>query len=467
MQIYSTTFPVTDALTKDIFIDLVIEWNQGSPYNKINNLNWDRKNRNVKFEEGNLSLWIEEIRAYNTIAIRFHQLDENNIIWTTDVVVNFDKKIFTIKLDRETTVDTVGFKPKFKAPVIVKMLLERGYAGLDSGLEISAQPLAISKENYKIIESAINRNVSYSMPIIYVTKSWGKYPFKVDELAYRLRGVAHVLMEEDMEVTKILRDTCNGKNSHHGSVGIYYPGVTEDKIIATSKYEGREDILIDQIVTMVCQYVNQQARDRMMTWEGVQNELLRLKYVTATEKKTQAEHEVAQTYDIFNGELKEKEKYIEELNNRITALQAENQGLHAKYDQVTEAPLLFYGLEKDLYEGEIRSQILEMLKDHLKHVQKKSRKEDIILDILENNEQEIKISDQKDKIKKILKGYTKVNDNLKRELQEFGFEIKKDGGHYKIIYKKDPRYMFTMSASGSDSQHGGGNLSSEIINKIF
>lgn len=305
------------------------------------------------------------------------------------------------------------------------------------------------------------------MPIIYVTKSWGKYPFKVDELAYRLRGVAHVLMEEDMEVTKILRDTCNGKNSHHGSVGIYYPGVTEDKIIATSKYEGREDILIDQIVTMVCQYVNQQARDRMMTWEGVQNELLRLKYVTATEKKTQAEHEVAQTYDIFNGELKEKEKYIEELNNRITALQAENQGLHAKYDQVTEAPLLFYGLEKDLYEGEIRSQILEMLKDHLKHVQKKSRKEDIILDILENNEQEIEISDQKDKIKKILKGYTKVNDNLKRELQEFGFEIKKDGGHYKIIYKKDPRYMFTMSASGSDSQHGGGNLSSEIINKIF
>lgn len=149
MQIYSTTFPVTDALTKDIFIDLVIEWNQGSPYNKINNLNWDRKNRNVKFEEGNLSLWIEEIRAYNTIAIRFHQLDENNIIWTTDIVVNFDKKIFTIKLDRETTVDTVGFKPKFKAPVIVKMLLERGYAGLDSGLEISAQPLAILRKTIK------------------------------------------------------------------------------------------------------------------------------------------------------------------------------------------------------------------------------------------------------------------------------------------------------------------------------
>ena len=92
MQIYSTIFPVTDMLTQDTLIRLVIEWNQGSPYNKLSNLNWDGKSRNIKFEEENLSLEIQEIRAYNTIAIRFHQFDENNIIWNTDVVVNFDKK---------------------------------------------------------------------------------------------------------------------------------------------------------------------------------------------------------------------------------------------------------------------------------------------------------------------------------------------------------------------------------------
>ena len=51
MQIYSAIFPVTDALTQDTLIQLVIEWNQNSPHNKISNLNWDGKNRNVKFEE--------------------------------------------------------------------------------------------------------------------------------------------------------------------------------------------------------------------------------------------------------------------------------------------------------------------------------------------------------------------------------------------------------------------------------
>lgn len=38
MQIYSATFSVKESLTQDELIKLVIEWNQGSPHNKINSL---------------------------------------------------------------------------------------------------------------------------------------------------------------------------------------------------------------------------------------------------------------------------------------------------------------------------------------------------------------------------------------------------------------------------------------------
>lgn len=287
--------------------------------------------------------------------------------------MNFNTHIFSIKLDREATVDTIGFVPKFKLPVIVNMLLDKDYVGTDGDMQISAQPISITKENYKTIENIICRNVIYSMPVIYVTKSWGRYPFKVKELSYRLRGVAHVLIEEDADVSKILRETCCGKNSHHGSVGIYYPSSSAShKIISTGKYEGREEILIDRIVAIVCRYVNQQARDRMMTWEGVQNELLKLRYASATEKKAQAENEVFEVYDNFAEELEEKEHTIEELNNRIMALQAENQGLRGKYERVTEVPLLYYGIEDELYEGEIKDQILEILDNQLNHVKKKT-----------------------------------------------------------------------------------------------
>ena len=316
--------------------------------------------------------------------------------------MNFNTHIFSIKLDREATVDTIGFVPKFKPPVIVNMLLDKDYVGTDGDMQISAQPISITKENYKTIENIICRNVIYSMPVIYVTKSWERYPFKVKELSYRLRGVAHVLIEEDADVSKILRETCCGKNSHHGSVGIYYPSSSAShKIISTGKYEGREEILIDRIVAIVCRYVNQQARDRMMTWEGVQNELLKLRYASATEKKAQAENEVFEVYDNFAEELEEKEHTIEELNNRIMALQAENQGLRGKYERVTEVPLLYYGIEDELYEGEIKDQILEILDNQLNHVKKKTRKEHILQDILECNEPTGALNKKREDIKRI------------------------------------------------------------------
>lgn len=468
MQIYSAIFPVKESLSQDDLINLVIEWNQGSPHNKISNLNWDGKKRNIKFEDGNLSLAIEEIRTYNTIAIRFHQFDENNIIWNTDIVVNFNTHIFSIKIDRETTADTIGFIPQFKTPILVNMLLDRDFIGMDNDLEISAKEISIKKDNYKVIENIICRNTVYSMPVIYVTKSWGRYPLRVHTLAYRLRGVAHVLIEEDADVCKFLKDSCRGMNSHHGSIGIYYPGSSAPyKIITPRRYEGQEETLIDRIVNMVCRYMNQQARDKMMTWEGVQNELLKLRYVSATEKKVKAENEVSEVYENFSDELEEKERTIEELNNRVMALQAENQGLRAKYEQVSEIPLIYYGEEDELYEGEIKDHILETLQKQMQQVKKGTRKELILQDILESNELTGALEEKRAEIKRILKGYTKVGDSLKRDLKAYGFIITKDGGHYKLAYKGDSRYLFTMASSGSDSQRGGENLIGDIIRDML
>lgn len=468
MQIYSAIFPVKESLSQDDLINLVIEWNQGSPHNKISNLNWDGKKRNIKFEDGNLSLAIEEIRTYNTIAIRFHQFDENNIIWNTDIVVNFNTHIFSIKIDRETTADTIGFIPQFKTPILVNMLLDGDFIGMDNDLEISAKEIPIKKDNYKVIENIICRNTVYSMPVIYVTKSWGRYPLRVHTLAYRLRGVAHVLIEEDADVCKFLKDSCRGMNSHHGSIGIYYPGSSAPyKIITPRRYEEQEETLIDRIVNMVCRYMNQQARDKMMTWEGVQNELLKLRYVSATEKKAKAENEVSEVYENFSDELEEKERTIEELNNRVMALQAENQGLRAKYEQVSEIPLIYYGEEDELYEGEIKDHILETLQKQMQQVKKGTRKELILQDILESNELTGALEEKRAEIKRILKGYTKVGDSLKRDLKAYGFIITKDGGHYKLTYKGDSRYLFTMASSGSDSQRGGENLIGDIIRDML
>lgn len=201
-----------------------------------------------------------------------------------------------------------------------------------------------------------------------------------------------------------------GYRIYQQSIGIYYSGSSAAyKIIIANKYKGREKVLIDRIVNIVSRYVNQQARDRMLTWEGVQNELLKLKYASATEKKAEAESEVSEVYKNFATELKEnentikeKERTIEDLNNRIVALQVENQGLRAKYERITEVPLLYYGIENELYDGEIRDQVLEVLNSYLGNIKKKTRKEHILQDILEYNEPTGTLSAKREEIKHIL-----------------------------------------------------------------
>ena len=105
-----------------------------------------------------------------------------------------------------------------------------------------------------------------------------------------------------------------------------------------------------------------------------QNELLKLRYQSATEKRVRAESEVTEVYNSFDKELEDQKKMIEDLNNRVVALQAENQGLRAKYDQLSEIPLLYYGNEDDLYDGEIKDQLLEVIREQISQTDEKTRK---------------------------------------------------------------------------------------------
>lgn len=87
-----------------------------------------------------------------------------------------------------------------------------------------------------------------------MTKSWGRYPLRVHNLAYRLRGIAHVLVEEDTDVCKFLKESCRGMNSHHGSIGIYYPGRSAPyKIITTRRNFDRsyKEYIADQIKKLI------------------------------------------------------------------------------------------------------------------------------------------------------------------------------------------------------------------------
>ena len=85
-------------------------------------------------------------------------------------------------------------------------------------------------------------------------------------------------------------------------------------------------------------------------------------------------------------DLKEMKQRLDQQEKQIEALQYENEGLHSKLSSSDAVPLLYMGEEKDFYQGEIRDLILSVLSDSIHQLQDKSRRQDVVKDIVENNE---------------------------------------------------------------------------------
>lgn len=466
MQIYSTIIPVKEIFSKEEFVRTVIEWNQGSPHDRMEGVMWDESSGNLYCQCGKKSLTIDDLPEKQVIASRFQKEDAYGVLWTMDFILNYGEHLAAIRLDRVTTDMTTSFEPRFSPPHLVKLLLQKDYAGRDGDLPIASGPLTINKDKISLVEDMILQRRRYALPIVYVTKTWeGRYPVNVNRLAEELQGVAHVLKESDPDVSRILKKSCVGENAHHGGIAIYYPSLSaRDKKIHSERYEA--DTLLRKIVNMIYRYMNQQMRDPMYTWEGIQNERLRLKNMALLKNHQKIESENRELYEVFDVQLSEYEANIESLNKRISVLTQENQGLRVKLDHMDEVPLLYFGDEEELYGGEIRDIVLDILYDCAKTQKPNTRRAHVLQDLLEENDFSNAQEERRNRIKQILKGYSNMPGSLRHDLEEFGFSISSEGKHYKLTYHNDPRYTVTMAKSSSDAR-AGNNLSSEIIRDML
>ena len=144
MLLFSTMLDINDSLTKDNFIELVIKWNQGSPHadNIIKDIKW-KGERNIRFEDGRLSLSIEEYRNGNTIAVRYEKKDEDGVIWDTDYVMNFTTRKMGIRLDRSYLENAVSPNSGFSTPHFISLLIAENYLKKDDDLSITNRPITL------------------------------------------------------------------------------------------------------------------------------------------------------------------------------------------------------------------------------------------------------------------------------------------------------------------------------------
>lgn len=474
MLLYSTTLRINDTLTRDGFIQLVIQWNQSSPHedNVIPNINWNGEH-NIRFENESLWLDIEEYRNKNIIAVRFEKRVEDGAIWDTDYIMNFDSMKMTIQLDRGYTEDAQMEDLQFSTPHFISMLIDGGYLTDDNGIPVLRQAISITEDNLSLITDVINGQSHYRLPIVYVTKTaYNHDPVSIGWLCSKLKGAAHVLLQADKQTNWSIRSACNENNEYFGGVGIYFPNGKHRRFLYRS-YIGSDNILLEKVTRSVFQYMNAQKKPLLSTWQGVINSLLTDKYDSQKAERAEAERarqvaesEVEYYIGAFDEDNEKLRQQIEELTRANTSLQLENQGLREKLSGIDEIPILFLGDEEEFYQGEIKEMILDAIAEKLKNLGQKTRRWVVLNDVLQNNDYQ-EVSDERERIVKALfKDYKTLSGSMRQQLLELGFEVTEEGKHYRLTYYGDGRYKTTIAKTGSDWREGK-NIASVIIKNMM
>lgn len=502
MLLFSTILDINETMTKDAFIRLVIEWNQGSPHanNIISGIEWNGE-RNIRFGEDGLWLDIEEYRNENIIAVRYEKKKDDGTVWDTDYVMNFNSMKMSVRLDRSYTAEALDADPKFSTPHFITLLIERGYLKDDHQLPVQRSETVIKAENVNLLVDVINGKAHYNLPVVYVSKTYNdEDPVNVSFLASRLKGVAHVMVEEGNWLSQTIRSQCDGKNEYHGAIGIYYPtrGMSHRKYLYRSAV-GYDRFLLERVCRSVIQYCNAQMVDTLFTWQGVNNALLRDRLLSQREERLAAEEaqriaeaeatklldtldeeerrirrqaledarfEANGILDSFDAEMQKLQDQVEALTRANEALQFENQGLKAKLDSRDSIPVLFMGDEFEFYPGEVKDLVLETLSEAVKGIQPKSRRADIVRDIIRSNDYQKLSVAKAEEVKRILKNYDGMSAKTRQVLKDLGFEISEEGKHYKVTYYGDGRYQTTYSKTPSDGRTGK-NSAQQTINLVF
>lgn len=436
-------------------------------------INWNGE-YNIKYGNDRLSLEFVDYPDKQIMAVRHEKVTGDAVIWDTDYVINFEKQQIAIRLDRTYKEEALVMNGKFSTPHFITLLIEGRYLADDYNLPVLRSPILISDEQSVVIADVVEHTEKYQLPVIYVSKtSDDKEVVDTDWLASRLKGAAHILVEKNKKNCRMCSNICKETKEEFGAVRIYFPAESMSrKRFLYRSANGDSNIRLEKIITNVIQYWNAQSMDILYTWQGVNNAVLNLnldrqiaKYQEAESARQSAKKEVDQVYNEFDEDLKKMQQKLEELTRTNETLMIENSVMRAKMNSTEALPILYQGNEEDFYPDEIQDTILSILEEAFSNTESKTRRADILSDIIENNQYQHLSEKRKQKVKAIFKGYKNLSGAIKQELMELGITISEDGKHYKLTYNNDPRYMVTVGKTPSDNRAGNNNAA--LINKIM
>ena len=274
-------------------------------------------------------------------------------------------------------------------------------------------------------------------------------------LAQKLFGLAHVVVEPDLEFGKRLELDIGKKRPTYGSVGIYFPNTERYEIMR--RFDDQHDDFIEKIQRRLINITKTAPIDDECSWHYLEQCINEQKIEKIKIKQNQDLNEYIALY----------EQEIQTLKDENKKLKDENLYLNSEYYRLSaekhnDACLLCIGNENELYQGEFLDLVLEILQRERKNCDsKRLRRLHVLESLLSVNDSFGKKEYIEREIKQCLEKWQNKPAE-KKKLEDLGFSIKADGKHIKLIWKDDERYVITVAKTPSDYRSMKNNASDAV-----
>lgn len=461
MVLFHTEFVISDELDYDYFLQMVKEWISNSQYYNFS-FDYDGTDHyQQNSEDGKQSIVLYKLKDCMSVILR--QETDDCVYTNSYVIANYNqRRVMSILLSRDTlALSCIANERFYHKPLLMKQLFWQELGGLDDDIMTEDKAIMLRKQNLSLAKKIISANQSdYILPIVYISvMSTCRYKVNYDALASALAGMAHVVVESNPYIANCISKETENQNPQQGNIRIYGKN--------GMLLEYSEHVSIKEIVTYVEQLVSSVKIPEELNCQYIQYQYLL--------EQMQGNNDLT---DICDSLLADKDSEIASLKQELSqvksdfaAISAKANSLEFSFSQQQTGNVSFVSTEKPLYENELQDVILKVLQKECNLMDedtnlKKSRKYDVLSDILENN----KRSGMDESIKEVFKSACKEGCLSKegiKNLELLGFSILKDTSrHYKVAFNGDTRYQMSLACTPSDYRSGN-NAFSTYMNLLF
>jgi len=467
MLTFKTQFPINEKYNAENLIEAGRIWLAGSPYSSLAEVMANAKDIKDGWrvsKEKESIVFANHVNGVNVCGFRHENTDENEMRWVTEVVgFKFQNKfILSVQLDvgSELPVEKIDYG---KRPHFLKTVMQEIGGGTDGMLRVIDRPHYLKDNEVGLAADLINSHAGCLMPIVYVSADDDDTAhINPIMLAQWLSGMAHIVVEPNRDFSFGLMSKVSNENAYGGAVAIYWPdGIGKWLFMPKYEYSDPRSMQI-AIARKVRQSLLSQRTKRECTWGYIQ-ELKSKERIDSLKQSGSAE--IDDFVAAFDDEIASKNEEISRLEQEINRLKYGNYSSSSD-DAPEYKALQLTSSETDLYQGERLEIVIDAITNSINTTQPHTRRRNILEDIRDSNLETGERDSILECLKELLRSYKSMNASTRKELERLGFEITEEGKHYKLEFRNDKRYHFSLSKTGSDHR-GGLNAFAEIKNKLF